>query len=96
MDPSGLLSLKAHLSPSLRPLSESNAVLMELAKALKGRNQPSNKQHKPSPAKKRSFAESAKEKAGGIKTAKKTKFSGKDKQGANPKPSPAKSAGSPP
>ena len=96
LDPSGLLGPKALLSPSLRPLSESNAVLMELAKALKGRNQPSNKQHKPSPAKKRSFAESAKEKAGGNKTAKKPRFSGKAKQGANPKPSPAKSAVSPP
>ena len=94
LDPAGLLGPKALLSPSLRPLSESNTVLMELAKALKTRNPPPTKQ---TPSKKRTFSESSKGKAGGDRDSKKPKFSGKrGKKFANAKPSPAKKTASPP
>ena len=55
--PGRFLITEGSFFPSLCPLSESNAIIMELAKALKGRNQPSNKLE-PSPAFKRTILDS--------------------------------------
>ena len=102
LDPAGLLGPTALLSPALKPPSESNAALLEVAKALK-----SASPHKPPPSRQRQFTparkrvhsssskdDSRKDRAPPPKRYKKS-FPSK-RNSSNPKPSSSKSAVSPP
>ena len=104
LDPAGLLGPKALLSPALRPPSESNAALLEVAKALKSaspRKPPPPRRGPSTPSRKRSYPGPPREDSRRDRAPAKRYKGGQrphphKKSSSHPKPSSSKSAVSPP